>query len=177
MKTRMMSLDAFEPIHYPYGGMVANGRRYSRIAPEPQQELSFSDTLDPRVALIKLVPGTSPALLESLLACDMRGAVVEAFGLGGMHNFRRDHTESIRKLIAAGIPVGLTSQCLYEASTPDVYEVSEPLRNAGVISARDTTTEAAVTKLMWVLGQTDDPEEIRALMRRNLCGEIMETGN
>lgn len=114
--------------------MVANGRRYSRIAPEPQQELSFSDTLDPRVALIKLVPGTSPALLESLLACDMRGAVVEAFGLGGMHNFRRDHTESIRKLIAAGIPVVLTSQCLYEASTPDVYEVSEPLRNAGVIS-------------------------------------------
>ena len=64
----------------------------------------------------------------------MHGAVVEAFGLGGMHNFRRDHTESIRKLIAAGIPVVLTSQCLYEASTPDVYEVSEPLRNAGVIS-------------------------------------------
>ena len=171
MKTRTTSLDAFESINYPYVGMVANGRCYSLIAPEPQQELSFSDALDPRVALIKLVPGTSPALLESLLACDMRGAVVEAFGLGGMHNFRRDHTESIRKLIAAGIPVVLTSQCLYEASTPDVYEVSEPLRNAGVISARDMTTEAAVTKLMWVLGQTDDPEEIRALMRRNLCGE------
>ena len=36
------------------------------------------------------------------------------------------------------------------------------------------TTEAAVTKLMWVLGQTDDPNELRALMRKNLCGEIME---
>ena len=78
------------------------------------------------------------------------------------------------QLTELGIPVVLTSQCLYEASTPDIYEVSEPLRNAGVISARDMTTEAAVTKLMWVLGQTDDPDELRALMRKNLCGEIME---
>ncbi len=174
VKTRTTSLDAFESINYPYVGMVANGRCYTLVAPEQGAEFAFSDALDPRVALIKLVPGTSPALLESLLASDMRGVVVEAFGLGGMHNFRRDHTESIKKLIAAGIPVVLTSQCLYEASTPDIYEVSEPLRNAGVISARDMTTEAAVTKLMWVLGQTDDPDELRALMRKNLCGEIME---
>ena len=174
VKTRTTSLDAFESINYPYVGMVANGRCYRLAEQSVPEEASFSFALDPCVALIKLVPGTSPALLESLLDCDIHGVVVEAFGLGGMHNFRRDHTESIRRLIAAGIPVVLTSQCLYEASTPDIYEVSQALRDAGVISARDMTTEAAVTKLMWVMGQTEDPEEIRALMRKNLCGEIME---
>ena len=108
VKTRTTSLDAFESINYPYVGMVANGRCYTLVAPEQGTEFAFSDALDPRVALIKLVPGTSPALLESLLASDMRGVVVEAFGLGGMHNFRRDHTESIKKLIAAGIPVAVS---------------------------------------------------------------------
>ena len=77
VKTRTTSLDAFESINYPYVGMVANGRCYSLAAPEEKQELSFSDALDPRVALIKLVPGTSPALLESLISCDVRGVVVE----------------------------------------------------------------------------------------------------
>jgi len=174
VKTRTTSLDAFESINYPYVGMVANGRCYRLVEQDVWEKPAISFALDPCVALIKLVPGTSPALLESLLDCDVHGVVVEAFGLGGMHNFRRDHTESIRRLIAAGIPVVLTSQCLYEASTPDIYQVSQALRDAGVISARDMTTEAAVTKLMWVMGQTEDPEEIRTLMRKNLCGEIAE---
>lgn len=48
MKTRTTSLDAFESINYPYVGMVANGRCYSLIAPEPETEFSYSDALDPR---------------------------------------------------------------------------------------------------------------------------------
>ncbi len=173
VKTRTSSLNAFESINYPYLGTVANGRYYELFHPPERGEFHYYDTLEPNVALIKLIPGTSPALLESVTDCGVRGLVVEAFGLGGMHNFRRDHAESIRKIISGGIPVVLSTQCLYEGSSPDVYAVSRPLVEAGVISAHDMTREAAVTKLMWALAQTKEPAGIGRLMRMDICGEII----
>lgn len=172
VKTRTVSRNAFESINYPYIGTVANDAYVELYPHRPNGVFQFFDAIDERVALIKLIPGTSPAILEMLLNCDVKGVVVEAFGLGGVHNFRRDHAESIKKLVKGGIPVVLTSQCLYEASTPDIYEVSHALREAGVISAADMTTEAAVTKLMYALGHTKDLLEIRAKMQTDLCGEL-----
>jgi len=172
VKTRTTSLNAFESINYPYVGAVANDRFISLREPRALGEFSCFVDIDPSVALIKLIPGTNPLFLESVAGCGLHGVVVEAFGLGGVHNFRRDHAESLKKLIQQGIPVILASQCLYEASTPDIYEVSHSLREAGVISAGDMTTEAAVTKLMWVLGHTREMEEIRRMMNTDYCGEI-----
>lgn len=172
VKTRTSSLKAFESINYPYVGTVANGRYYALMAEAEQRPFRYYDTIEPSVALIKLIPGTSPALLESVIGCGIKGLVVEAFGLGGVHNFRRDHAESIRKIIQNGLPVVLSTQCLYESSTPSIYAVSRPLMEAGVIPAHDMTREAAVTKLMWVLAQTTEPAEVGRLMRTDLCGEI-----
>ena len=70
------------------------------------------------------------------------------------------------------MPVVLSSQCLYEKSTPAVYEVSRALSDAGVLSAMDMTSEAAVTKLMWTLGQTESLDEVRKIMGTSLCGEL-----
>jgi len=172
VKTRTTSFNAFESINHPYVGAVANGRFFSFAPPEQGGEFRCFTDIDSRVALIKLIPGASPRLLESLAGCGAAGVVVEAFGLGGVHNFRRDHAQSLRRLIEQGIPVILASQCLYESSTPDVYQVSHALKEAGVISAGDMTTEAAVTKLMWALGHSHEMEEVRRLMHLNLCGEI-----
>ena len=69
----------------------------------------------------------------------------------------------------------LTTQCLYEYSNPEIYEISHGLSENGVISARDMTSEAAVTKLMWVMGQTGDMNKIRSIMQTSLCGEISMT--
>lgn len=172
VKTRTTSLNAFESINYPYIGAVANGSFISFVRPEPRRRFSCFTDIEPSVALIKLIPGTSPALLESVAGCGIKGVVVEAFGLGGVHNFRRDHAMSLKRLIDKDIPVVLTSQCLYEASSPDIYEVSHALRDSGVISAGDMTTEAAVTKLMWVLGHTGEMDEVRRMMAKDYCGEI-----
>ncbi|MBQ2984921.1 MAG: asparaginase [Clostridia bacterium] len=172
VKTRTTSLNAFESINYPYVGAVVNDRFISLAEHRPRGEFSCFSDIDPSVALIKLIPGTSPLFLESVAECGLHGVVVEAFGLGGVHNFRRDHAESLKKLIQKDIPVILASQCLYEGSTPDIYEVSHSLKEAGVISAGDMTTEAAVTKLMWVLGHTREMDGIRRMMNTDYCGEI-----
>ncbi len=172
VKVRSTSLNAFESINYPNLGTIAQGRYISLNEPPRQADFCFDDAVESNVALVKLIPGTSPALFGMLPECGCRGVVVEAFGLGGVHNIRRNHTEAIANLLHRGVPVVLTTQCLYEYSNPDVYAVSHDLTRYGAISARDMTTEAAVTKLMWVLAHTADMDEVRAWMLRDLCGEI-----
>jgi L-asparaginase len=173
VKTRTSSPQAFESINAPYIGTVVNGKFVLLEAP-PASTPPFRQytAIEPRVALVKLIPGTAPEQITMLKGCGVRGVVVEAFGLGGVSNFRRDHAEAIAQLMRGDIPVVLASQCLYEASTPDLYAVSRPLKEAGVISAEDMTTEAAVTKLMWALAQSDTIEGVRRLLQTDLCGEI-----
>ena len=101
-----------------------------------------------------------------------RGIILEAFGAGGLHFIRRDLSEKIRMLVQNGVAVVVCSQCLYDSSDFSIYEVGRKILEAGAIPAGDMTTEAAVTKLMWALGQTSSPELLREIFAADFAGEI-----
>ena len=174
VKVRTMGFEAFESVNASYLGQVfADGLHPYVSAPaDPDAPVELRDRLCRDVFLLKLIPGLRPNILNALRQLGYRGIVIEAFGAGGMQFVGTNMLDELRALTREGVSVVVCSQCLYETSDLGIYEVGKRLLDCGVIPARDMTTEAVVTKLMWALGQTDDPEEVRLMFNTSYCGEI-----
>jgi L-asparaginase len=137
---------------------------------------SINTSLCPHVALLKLIPGTRPELLDAVKQLGYRGLVIEGFGFGGVPFQGRNLIPKVQELLAAGLAVAITTQCLWGGSDLTVYEVGQKALKTGVIPTSDMATEALVTKLMWALGQSDDLAEVTRIMQTNYAGEIKVTG-
>ena len=160
VKTHTTAMDAFSSVNAPLAGRFdVEGVRFDHpqpFTPPPGADLTgLRLAVDPRVFLLKLVPGTSPDVLDFVGRAGYRGLVIEAFGLGGLHYIRRNLVKALSSLARSGVRVLAVSQCLYEKADLGLYEVASGL--AGIRPGRDMTTEAAVCKLMWALAQ-DDPD-------------------
>ena len=176
VKVRTMGFEAFESVNAGYLGEVFSDGMHPYVevpnALEAAQPVRLCDRICRDVFLLKLIPGINPEVLGALKQLKYRGIVIEAFGAGGMQFVKTSMMEQLKALTDEGVSVVVCSQCLYETSDLGIYEVGTRLLSCGVISARDMTTEAVVTKLMWALGQTDDPDEVRRIFCTNYCGEI-----
>lgn len=174
VKIRTTGFDAFESVNLPYVGQIDSGGLHidSSLFPKPSGSCALLDKLCADVFLIKLTPGLNPSIFDMLLKMNYRGIVIEAFGAGGLHFIHRDLISKLDKLIQNGIPIVISSQCLYERSDLSIYEAGQMALKYGVIQANDMTTEAAVTKLIWSLGQTSKISDVRKLFATNFCGEI-----
>lgn len=170
VKTHTSSMNAFSSVNEPPAGYFdVEGLHIDH--PQPylplEQPYRLRDGIDPRVFLLKLVPGTSPDVLRFVKTAAYRGLLIEAFGLGGLHYIRRNLVETLGQLVDSGIYVVVVSQCLYEKANLNVYEVGHGLVRDCILSGRDMTTEAAVCKMMWALAQ----EEPAKWLNHRLVGE------
>jgi len=174
VKVRTMGFDAFESVNSQNRGeFFADGVRLVTERFQPRGQIcTLKDNICNEVFLLKLIPGTNPEIFDTLLNMHYRGIVLETFGAGGLHYLRRDLSAPIKRLVDSGIPVVVCSQCLYEKSDFSLYEVGRKVIATGAIQSLDMTTEAAVTKLMWALGQTDALDEVRQIFETNYAGEI-----
>ena len=173
VKVRASGFSAFESVNARYAALVSNRGLVvdQEILPERTGPAELRTNISRNVFLLKLTPGLNPAVFDMLAAMGYKGIVIEAFGLGGM-NVLNKGLRGIQRCVEDGVSVVVTTQCLYDSSNLGVYQVGNKLLDMGVIQGRDMTSEAAMTKLMWAIGQDLGPEEIRELFNRNLAGEV-----
>jgi L-asparaginase len=172
-KVRTRSFDAFESIDYPYAAKInSSGLVVNPVMQRQQAKCTLRNRFDTNVFLLKLFPGITTEIFRQLSQIGIRGVYVEAFGIGGLPFEKRNLTGAIREAVKDGMIVAVGSQCLYEGSDFNVYEVGRQVLECGVIETGNMTSEAAITKLMWALGQYQDPEQVRLIMETNLIGEI-----
>ena len=175
VKVRASGFSAFESVNSRYAALVSNQGLVvdQEMLPKITGEARLCPDLSRNVFLLKLTPGLNPAVFDMLAAMGYKGIVIEAFGLGGV-NVLHKGLRGIHRCLEDGISVVVTTQCLYDSANLQVYQVGNKLLELGVIQGRDMTSEAAMTKLMWAIGQGLEPDEISILFAKNLAGEITD---
>ncbi len=170
-KERSKSYNAFASVDYPELAVIRN-RRIIRYLPEREYPDGavprFYHQLESRILLLTLIPGMDADILDRLQGEGYQAVICQAFGVGGLPGGGTGpFAKAMGKWLSSGRSILMMTQVPYEGSDMERYQVGQELKDQyPVMEAYNMTLEAAVTKMMWVLGQTKDQERIRELFYR-----------
>ena len=173
-KTFSKSFQAFSSVNFPDLAVLQDERLLQYIRCESLERPVFYDRLDPHVGLLKLIPGGEDELAAFMLE-RYDGLIIESFGVGGLPDYEGGRLDAIlRGAVARGKIVVMTTQVPNEGSDLTVYHVGGRLKSSmNLLEAYDMTTEAAVAKLMWILGQTRGFAEAERLFYTPVARDIL----
>lgn len=175
-KNSAEQLSAFSSDNYPALAEVGVNIHYnfnSIYVPRKKTDaLHISTQFNPNVVIIKIFPGLTENIFRSMLQIDgLRGVVLETYGSGNAPTSEW-FIGILEKAINKGIVVMNVTQCPGGSVSMELYETGIRLNKIGVISGNDITTEAAITKMMYLLGRETDHAELSKELKRQLRGEI-----
>ena len=174
-KERTKSYNAFSSINFPY--IAAIQEEHILFYLDDKQEdtqVKFYHDMNSRVVLLKLIPALDAALLD-YMAEHYDAVIIESFGVGGLPSYDSgDYYRAVARWTSLGKTVVMTTQVTNEGSNMSVYEVGKNIKQEfGLLESYDMTMEATVTKIMWILAQTKDPEQIRAMFYNTVNRDIL----
>jgi len=169
-------LNAFRSDNYPALAEVGVNIHYNTPFIHRCEQLpavpTISTHLETGIEIVKIFPGMRPSTLEGMLTVpDIRGIVLETYGSGNAPTAEW-FVRAVGDALSRGLLVVNVTQCPGGSVSMDLYETGKCLQRAGVVSGRDITTEAAVTKMMYLLGQNRSPEWTRKMMDTSIRGEM-----
>lgn len=171
-KNYSKSFAAFGSINFPEIARVRDDKIIRYLPPAAPAKARFYEYLNPNVGLIRFVPGMRNDVLGYLLE-QYDGLVIEGFGVGGIPEYS-DFYEQIRSAVGAGKLIVLTTQVPNEGSDLSVYRVGNVAKSTlNILEAHDMTTEAALAKTMWILGQTSEFAEAKQMFYRRIYDDIL----
>ena len=135
------------------------------------REIILKTKFEKKIALVYSYPGMESELIDFYIDNGYKGIVFAGTGLGHTSTYIY---ESIKRAIQEGITILMTTQTLHGFVGMDVYSTGRELQNLGVIPGKNILPEVGYVKLGWVLGQTQDPNEIKNLLLTNIAGEFID---
>lgn len=171
------SAEAFNAFASPNCPVLAeagiNIRYNNDIIRKPSTEgLRVQTHLDCRVAILKIHPGITPAVAKNALcAPQIRACIIETYGSGNALS-KPWFLDIISEADRLGKIILNVTQCKSGTVNMNLYATGATLKNAGVISGEDITTEAALGKLFCLMGLSDNNEWVKSALKKDLCGEI-----
>ena len=170
------NFNAFRSNNYPELAKIGLGISFNKDAlwrsPVTDSPLNVHYKMDSNVAIIDLFPGIQENVVKHILATPgLKGLVLKTFGAGNGPG-EKWFSEAISEVVKNGLVVVNITQCQNGEVNPNRYTPGLELARAGATPGHDLTTEAAITKLMYLLGREMKPEEVAHYMQCNLCGEM-----
>ena len=166
--------DAFQSLNYPVLAETGVDINYNQqqLLPHTKKKLKVYKELNPHIGLIRIFPGITGEWMNNVFATiNLKAVVLETYGSGNAPTDKW-FIESLQNAIAKGIIILNVSQCSGGRVEQGKYETSYHLKKMGVISGADITTEAALTKLMFLFGQNLEKKKIEKMMQQSLRGEL-----